>query len=595
MTGRVTSDTADRAARHLAEQERTLRGTLRAGAVVLAALTVLSVGRLGLARGLPVYGVGVLLHLGHLWALRSGRTRLVAQSHCISYLVWITTVLALQDGGLRAPAAFVYPPIVLLSGLVWSGPAAFGMAVAVSACGAGLVLLERQGLLPPPSPEVTPAALWMILTACVVITAAILRFSLNIIRRSNDEALRLEERLRQGQRLEALGRLAGGVAHDLNNLLTIILGNLDLVHMEAEARRQASGANAPAAPPADPDDPILEIRGAADRAAVLTRRLLAFGRRQAFSPALVDVGATVAAFEPLLRRLLPENVSLALERDPAPTPVVSDPAQLEQIVLNLVANARDALGGSGVITVATSATIPARFTREPDPPRDAIWLTVTDHGAGMTPDVQAHLFEPFFTTKEPAKGTGLGLATVHGIVTQSQGRILVDSAPGKGTAIAIAFPRAPGDARPASTPRVSGAPRPTPATILLVEDDPAVRGVASAILTAAAFRVLQAGGATEAETASDAFSGKIDLLLTDVVMPGRSGPRVARSLRGRRPELKILYMSGHAEDLIAKQGVLRPGIHFLAKPFTRDALVGKVYDVLASEERGEIGLEGEGA
>jgi signal transduction histidine kinase/CheY-like chemotaxis protein len=565
---------ADRQERHLAEQERTLRGMLRAGALVLGALTLGSAISRGPSHALLVYGVGVALHLAHLAALRSGRTRLVAQSHCVTYLVWITAVLALTSGGMGAPAALVYPPIVLLSGLVWSGRAAVGMAIAVSACGAALVGLEQRGLLPAVRTPETPFGLWMILTACVVITAAILHFSLGIIRRSTEEAFKLEERLLQGQRLEAIGRLAGGVAHDLNNLLTIILGN-------AELARSDSGVV---------DDGALgEIRGAAERAAALTRRLLAFGRRQMYSPGLIDVGLTVVAFEPLLRRLLPEDIALVLEREAAPTPIVGDPAQLEQVVLNLVANARDALPEGGIVRVASSPVVPARFAREPGLPPDAIWLVVSDDGAGMTREVKAHLFEPFFTTKAPAKGTGLGLATVHGIVTQCDGKIFVDSAPGKGTSFAIAFPRAHAGARAASAPRVARAVAATSATILLVEDDPAVRGVATAILKGASFRVLQAGDSVEAESASAAFAGKIDLLLTDVVMQGQSGPRMARELRGRRADLKVLYVSGHAEDLIATRGVLRPGIHFLAKPFTRDSLLEKVRDVLASPEPGEIG------
>jgi signal transduction histidine kinase/CheY-like chemotaxis protein len=565
----------DREARHLAEQERTLRGMLRAGAVVLGALTITSAIMRGVAHALLGYGVGVALHLGHLAALRTGRTRLVAQSHCITYLLWITAMLALSVGGLGAPAALVYPPIVLLAGLVWSGRAAMGMAVAVSACSAGLVLLQRQGLLPPAREPTTPFAMWMVLTACVVITAAILRFSLGIIQRSTDEALKLEERLVQGQRLEALGRLAGGVAHDLNNLLTIILGN-------AELARSDSGAV--------DDGALAEIRGAADRAAALTRRLLAFGRRQMYTPGLIDVGRTVAAFQPLLRRLLPEDVSLSLEHDGGPAHIVGDPAQLEQVVLNLVANARDALPDGGSIRVTTSGARPARFVQEPDVPRDAVWLVVADDGAGMSSEVKAHLFEPFFTTKAPSKGTGLGLATVHGIVAQSGGRIYVDSALGEGTSFAIALPRAHAEARAPSSPRVRRAASAAPATILLVEDDPAVRGVATAILKAASFEVLPAGDSTEAESAANAYQGKIDLLLTDVVMHGQSGPRMARELRGRRADLKILYVSGHADDLIATRGVLRPGIHFLAKPFTRDSLLDKVRDVLASPELGEVGL-----
>jgi signal transduction histidine kinase/CheY-like chemotaxis protein len=566
----------DRQARHLADQERTLRGMLRAGAIVLGTMTVLR-GLAGPPATAPViYGVGVVLHLAHLAALRSVRTRLVAQSHCVTYLVWVTAVLAL-NGGLRAPAALVYPPIVLLSGLVWSGRAAIGMAIGASACGGVLVVLERAGLLPAARAPMPPAALWLVLTACVVITAAILRYSLDIIHRSSDEALKLEERLRQGQRLEALGRLAGGVAHDLNNLLTIILGNADL-------------ARADGVPP--DEETLGEIRDAAQRAATLTRRLLVFGRRQMWTASRIDVGATVAAFEPLLRRLLPEDVALEIERDAAPTPILGDPAQLEQVVLNLVANARDALPDGGVVRVATSATPPARFAGEPDLPASPIWLVVSDDGVGMTAEVVAHLYEPFFTTKAPAKGTGLGLATVHGIVAQCEGRIFVDSAPGRGTAFAIAFPRAGADARArsSSSSQIGGGAAAGPATILLVEDDPGVRSVARAILSASAFRVLEAGGAAEAASAAASFPGEIDLLVTDVVMEGQSGPRMARTLRERRPRMKLLYLSGHAEELIATRGALHPGVHFLAKPFSREALLGKVRDVLASPELGDVGL-----
>ena len=570
-----TGGPADRETRQLVEQARTLRGMLRAGAVVLGALTLWSAFANGPAHALIIYGVGVALHLGHLAALRTGRTRLVAQSHCVTYLVWITGVLAFSSGGLGAPAALVYPPIVLLSGLVWSGRAALGMALAVSACGAALVELERHGLLPAAHELTTPVGMWVILSACVVITAAILRFSLGIIHRSTEEAFKLEERLRQGERLEALGRLAGGVAHDLNNLLTIILGNAEL------ARSETGGVD---------DRALGEIRGASERAAALTRRLLAFGRRQLYAPGLIDVGRTVAAFEPLLRRLLPEDVELILEREPGPASVLGDPAQLEQVVMNLVANARDAMPEGGQVRVSTSLAAPARLEREPDLPEDAVWLVVTDGGAGMTAEVKAHLFEPFFTTKPPAKGTGLGLATVHGIVSQSGGRIFVDSKPGRGTSFAIALPRAREGAAAAVVARVALAVPAASATILVVEDDPAVRGVATAILRGAQFTVLAAGDSSEAESASAAYLGKIDLLLTDVVMHGQSGPRMARALRGRRADLKILYVSGHDEDMIATRGVLRPGIHFLAKPFTRDSLLEKVRDVLASAEPGDVGM-----
>jgi PAS domain S-box-containing protein len=694
------------AARRLVEQERTLRGVLRAGAVVLAALTVaVSVFGSGTREAVLVYGTGVALHVGHLVALRTGRVRAVAISHCVLYLVWITWILGLRTGGLRAPAALVYPPLVLLAGLVWSGRAAVGLAIAGSACGGLLVWLEKQGLLPPGQHLITPLMLWMLLTACMVITAVILRFALNIIHRSTDDALqsqerfadlvraapdamlfatashvvracnpaaealtgraaselngrrlddvvgvgederrrlarsvatalegpgigaadlslrrpgangstevlpvelrarygafaaagevhvtlrdlrdrlnaetsrrRLEEQLRDAQRLEALGRLAGGVAHDLNNLLTVVLGNVDLLKHDAGRR----------------DEPMAEIQVAAERAAALTRQLLAFGRRQMLNAAIVDLGEVVTGLQPFFRRLVPEDVVLRVHREPDSCTISGDPSQLEQVVLNLVANARDALTGGGTITMSVSRRAPETRRHELDLPPEAVWLTVTDDGAGMSDEVMAHMFEPFFTTKEPARGTGLGLATVHGVVSQSGGRIFVDSAVGAGTTFAVVFPRAEGPSRVTPRPHPDAARAVASATVLLVEDEPAVRNVANAILASAGYRVIQASGGSEAVAVGEAFEGPIDLLLTDVVMQGQSGPSVARRLRVRRPELRVLYTSGHAEDLIAQKGVLRAGVHFLSKPFTRSSLLDKVREVLASPERGDLGLE----
>jgi len=577
-------------ARRLAEQARTLRGVLQAGALILGALTVAS-GMLGLGvgEGLLVYGTGAVLHVGHLLALRTGRTRAVAISHCLTYLVWITCVLALRTGGLAAPAALVYPPIVLLGGLVWSGPAAIGLAVACSACGLALALLEQHGLLPQIHHPFTPLRLWLVLTGCVVITAIVLRYALNIILRSTGELFRnlserlaaendrrrLEGQLRQAQRLEALGRLAGGIAHDLNNLLTVVLGNIDLL-------RQGRGRR---------DDSLGEIQGAAQRAAGLTRQLLAVGRRQILNAVTIDVGEVVAALEPLFRRLIPEDVALRLFLDPEACTIAGDPAQLEQVALNLVTNAGDALPGGGTITMRVSRLGPEAHRQESGLPPDPVWLTVTDDGAGMSDEVKAHIFEPFFTTKEPGRGTGLGLATVHGIVSQSGGQIFVDSAPEAGTSFAIVFPRADGMADVAPQP-AAGPPRPAAsATILLVEDEPAVRGVASAMLASGGYRVLHAGNAAEALSVAEGFAGPIDLLLSDVVMQGGSGPRVARMLRRARPDLRVLYTSGHAEELIAQQGVLRAGVHFLPKPFTRSTLLDKVREVLASAEPGDLGLD----
>jgi CheY-like chemotaxis protein len=340
------------------------------------------------------------------------------------------------------------------------------------------------------------------------------------------------------------------------------------------------------------DEAVEDIRVAADRAAALTRQLLAFGRRQILQAVRVDVAEVVAAMQPLLRRLVPEDVVLRVVAGGGPCPISVDPAQLEQVLLNLVANARDALPGGGTITMSASPSAPAARAGEPDLPPEAVWLTVADDGEGMSEEVKAHLFEPFFTTKEPSRGTGLGLATVHGIVAQSGGRIFVDSLPGRGTSFAIVFPRADGQqaAHPAPQP-VHAAPPEAPGTVLLVEDDPAVRAVASAILVSARYRVLQASGGAEALAASDGADGAIDLVLTDVVMQGMSGPAVAARLRQRRPDIKVLYTSGHAEELIAQRGVLRPGVNFLGKPFTRTALLEKVRAVIASPERGDLGVE----
>jgi signal transduction histidine kinase/ActR/RegA family two-component response regulator len=578
-----------------AEQARTLAGLLRAGAIVLGAMVLLApfsgVSRLG---ALAMYGTGLALHLGFLLALRrwmprpgaSRATRVIAICHCVTYLLWISLILALHEGGLRAPAALVYPPLILMTGLVWSGRAALGMALAVSASSAVLVWLEGKGLLPPASGTTSLMGLWLLQTACVVITAVILNYALMTIKRSmietlRQESLRAEERLRfenrllQAQRLEALGRLAGGVAHDFNNLLTVILGNTDLLKTRV-----------------DDDGAVQEIKTAAQRAADLTRQLLVFGRRQVMTATVVDLNEVLGGLSPILRRLLPEDVVLSLALGDGRLPIATDRPQLEQVVMNLVANARDAMPHGGTITVATATTTPAALRVEPDVLADAIWLTVRDDGAGMSADVQSHIFEPFFTTKAASRGTGLGLATVHGVVTQVGGRIHVQSKIGRGTSFFIAFPRA--EAPPNAWRDAGRAVAPMPvshATILLVEDDAAVRNVTSSILTAAGYRVLVARDGQEARRISERFVGTIDLLFTDVVMAGMSGPRVAASLRERRSALKVLFTSGHAEELIAKRGVLLPGVNFLAKPFSREALVEKVDAVLRSAQLGELGID----
>jgi len=362
--------------------------------------------------------------------------------------------------------------------------------------------------------------------------------------------------------------MAGGVAHDINNILTIILGSVSLIPRRASADPHVA-------------EQLRHIEDAAGRAAALTRQLLAFGRRQVMSPEVVDPGEVVRELEDMLRRVLPEDVELDVEIAARPMPVRLDRVQLEQVLMNIVANARDALPSGGWVAVRVSDGAPPFAAEAPALPPDPVWLTVADDGMGMSEEVKHHAFEPFYTTKEVGRGTGLGLATVHGIVTQIGGRVLIDSHLGTGTTVAVALPRAIGpeaERRPEAAPRAAGAG--TAATVLLVEDDCAVRRVARAILAGAGYHVLAAGSGAEALAASDAFPGAIDLLVTDVVMAGMNGPAVVADIRRRRPDIKVLFTSGHPEDLVAQKGAVGAGTAFLPKPFTRATLLARVGGLL---------------
>ncbi|HET7342434.1 MAG TPA: PAS domain S-box protein [Methylomirabilota bacterium] len=356
---------------------------------------------------------------------------------------------------------------------------------------------------------------------------------------------RLEAELLQSQKMEAVGRLAGGVAHDFNNLLTVISGRSELVLQRLRA-----------------DDPLRRdvelIRRVGERAAALTRQLLAFSRKQVLQTRVVALDAVIADLEPMLRRLIGEDVELLAAIAPGVARVRADPAQLEQVVLNLVVNARDAMTGGGRITV------------ELDEAGGAVVLSVTDTGPGIPAAVQARIFEPFFTTKEPGKGTGLGLAMVYGIVRQHDGTITVDSQPGR-TTFRVTLPRVD-DVPAAETPApVTGAGR-SSGTIMLVEDEDEVRDLAREILVDQGFAVLEAASPGEALRVADRHQGVIDLLVTDVVMPQMSGRELAAQLLQRRPRTRVLYISGYSEDAIAQHGVLDPDTTLLAKPFTPDEL-----------------------
>jgi PAS domain S-box-containing protein len=377
-----------------------------------------------------------------------------------------------------------------------------------------------------------------------------------------------EEQLRQAQKMEALGLLAGGIAHDLNNVLTAVLGFSALWLAEL-----------PDDDPARAD--VLEIQRAGERAAALTRQLLAFSRKQVAQPKLVDVNTLVRSMQILLRRLIVESVDIRLELSPSGTLVLIDPTQLEQVLVNLAINAADAMPRGGRLTIETRAVTVADHPKDlPVPPGKYVMLAVTDTGIGMDDATRQRIFEPFFTTKEVGKGTGLGLATVYGIVRQNGGDIVVQSQPGRGSRFEIILPRVAGTEAAAVSPAPEAARRKGSETVLLVEDDDAVRRLARVTLEHDGYRVIEASNPREALQRAEAFDGAIHILVSDVVMPESHGPPLFDRLASTRSALRVIYMSGYADDEIVRYGILVEGAPFLQKPFTPEALSQKVREVL---------------
>ncbi len=381
----------------------------------------------------------------------------------------------------------------------------------------------------------------------------------------------LEAQLLQSQKMESMGRLAGGVAHDFNNLLGIITGYGGLLHKRVSADPRLAKY-------------VEDIVKAADRAAGLTRQLLAFSRKQVLQPRILDLKAVVGETENMLRRLIGEDIQLVTVCDDQLGPVRADPGQMDQVLMNLAVNARDAMPRGGRLTIETGNVILDRAYASRHAgvePGRYVMLAVSDTGHGMTPEVQARLFEPFFTTKELGKGTGLGLATVHGIVKQSGGHIWVYSEPARGTTFKIYLPRA--DAPGADTLTAPSAENELPRgseTILLVEDEASLRGFVRECLEAAGYIVLEARHGVEALKISERHPTPIHLLLTDVVMPVMSGRELAQEVRASRPETRVLYMSGYTDDAVVLHGVLAADVAFLQKPFTAEALARKVRQLL---------------
>ena len=380
-----------------------------------------------------------------------------------------------------------------------------------------------------------------------------------------------EKQLLQSQKLEAVGRLAGGISHDFNNLLTVIMGYSDIMKRNLQEGHPLRRN-------------VEEIVRASERAASLTRQLLAFSRKQVMQPKVFDLNTVVTDLEKMLRRMIGEDIELRVGLQSELGNIKADPVQLEQVIMNLVVNARDAMPKGGKLSIeTTNVYLDEAYAREHVSvvPGDYVMLAISDTGCGMNEETRQHIFEPFFTTKEQGKGTGLGLSMVYGIVRQSEGNIWVYSEEGRGTTFKIYFPRVSAHAE--EHKRTSGAldgPRGSE-TILLVEDAELVRNLARQVLEGAGYRVLEAANAEAAIDLCEKINGdRIDLLLTDVIMPGMSGNEMSRVLLVKQPGMPVLYMSGYTDDAIVQHGVLEAGINFLQKPFTPGALAMKVREVL---------------
>jgi PAS domain S-box-containing protein len=388
------------------------------------------------------------------------------------------------------------------------------------------------------------------------------------------ELRELEVHYRQSQKMEAIGRLAGGIAHDFNNILTAILGTSALLVMDL-------------IPGSEAYQDVEEIRRSAERAAGLTRQLLVFSRQQVLEPRVLDVNDLVSSTRQMLRRLIGEHIELRTSLAPDLGAVRADPGQVEQVIMNLVVNARDAMPRGGVITIATAnVDLDEAFAAShvPMPPGPYLRLAVSDTGVGMNAAIRARVFEPFFTTKEAGRGTGLGLATVYGIVKQSQGYIWVSSEPNKGSTFDVYLPRVGGAVESVLAEELPAQSLQGSEVVLVVEDQEDVLRLTRRVLEDQGYRVLSAHAGVEALRLSEYHSGPIHLLVTDVVMPGMNGREVALLLQPAHREMKVLYMSGYPDASVVRQGLLEPGLDFLQKPFSPQALARRVREVLDRRE-----------
>jgi two-component system cell cycle sensor histidine kinase/response regulator CckA len=391
-----------------------------------------------------------------------------------------------------------------------------------------------------------------------------------VVGRDITEYRAMEERLRQSQKMEAIGTLAGGVAHDFNNLLMVIAGYSSVLNEALAGEPKLRGQ-------------VEQIQKASERAAALTRQLLAFSRKQTIQPVPLNLNSAVSGVEKLLRRLIGENITITTHLEPEIGVIKADAGQIEQVILNLAVNARDAMLDGGKLALETRHTeigVGRNGRSETIKPGLYVELSVSDTGIGMDSQTQTHIFEPYFTTKPSGKGTGLGLSTVYGIVQQAGGYVTFSSKIGVGTIFRILLPRIDSEQTPRSSPAFSEPSYSGEETVLLTEDEPAVCDLVRAILTSRGYTVLSARLPQEAERISETHQGKIDLLLTDVIMPGMSGAELSKRIAARIPGIKVLFMSGYIDDSVVRQGISESEAAFLQKPFTPLSLAKKVREVL---------------
>jgi two-component system cell cycle sensor histidine kinase/response regulator CckA len=380
------------------------------------------------------------------------------------------------------------------------------------------------------------------------------------------ERRRLEDQVRHAQKMEAIGRLAGGVAHDFNNLLTVITGYSELLLIDPQLSESTRSA-------------LEEIKKAAERGGTLTRQLLVFSRKQKLTPQTVNLNDLVANMEKMLTRLIAENIELVTVLQPDLGMVRTDAGQLEQVIMNLVVNARDAMPEGGKLLIETgNVSLPAQQLDLKTGPY--VRLAITDTGIGMNAETQSHIFEPFFTTKEPGKGTGLGLATVYGIVKQSGGAINVYSEPGRGTTFRVYLPRVDQQTEVVAPQRAAPQSLDGRETVLVVEDDPEVRRLIGGILRARGYHVIESTKGEEAIRFAHTLPDPMQLIVADVILPEMSGPEVVRRVKEARPGIRALYISGYTDEAVLRHGTLEAGAIFLSKPFVPEALAGKVREAL---------------